>query len=51
MTPQQQERATDDPRSDRLADAEGEPDSTRSAAQQAVINEEQAFESGKENPS
>ncbi len=39
------------PRTERVADAEGEHDSTRSPAQQAVINEEEAFESGEENPS
>ena len=52
--PRQQDRATDDsatPRSGRVADAEAEHDATRSPAQQAVVNEEQAFESGEENPS
>ena len=43
--------ATDTPRSDRVADAEAEHDPTGSPAQQAVINEEHAFESGEENPS
>ena len=51
--PQQQDPATDDsatPRSGWVADAEAEHDATRSPAQQAVVNEEQAFESGAENP-
>ena len=53
-TPRQQQRTegdTDTPRSDRIADAEAEHDATRSHAQQAVVNEERAFESGEENPS
>ena len=53
-TPRKQGQAagdTDTPRSDRVADAEAERGATRSPAQQAVINEEQAFESGEENPS
>ena len=54
MLPREQEQTDDDtgtPRSDRVADAEAEHDATRSPAQQAIINEEQAFESGDENPS
>ncbi|MDP8923047.1 MAG: hypothetical protein M3O34_09260 [Chloroflexota bacterium] len=53
-TPRQQGQAagdTDIPRSDRVADAEAEHNATRSPAQQAIVNEEQAFESGEENPS
>ncbi len=39
------------PRSDRVADAQGEYEPDRTSAQQAVANEEEAFESGEENPS
>ncbi len=54
MTRDQQGSSDDDtvtPRPDRVADAQGEPESDRSSVQQAVINEEEALESGEENPS
>ncbi len=50
---QQQEASDGDTlasRSARVADAEGERESDRSSPQQAVVNEEQALESGEENP-
>ncbi len=52
MTQRQQESSDDGsvaPRADRVADVQDEPD--RTSAQQAVANEEEAFESGEENPS
>jgi hypothetical protein len=54
MTQRQQGSSDDDaatPRADRVADAQGEHELDRTSAQQAVINEEEAFESGEENPS
>jgi len=39
------------PRADRVADAHDAPPSDRSSEQQAVVNEEDALESGEENPS
>ncbi len=56
MTRHQQGSSDDDaiaPRPDRVADAqgEGEHESDRTSAQQAVVNEEEAFKSGEENPS
>jgi hypothetical protein len=51
----QQQRSRDDdgaaPRPDRVTNAQGEHDPNRTSAQQAVVNEEEALESGKENPS
>ena len=54
MTRHQQRSSDDDtvtPRSDRVADAQGEHEPDRTSAQQAVVNAEEAFESGEENPS
>ena len=53
MTQQQGSSEADaaTPRSDRVADAQGEHKPDRTSAQQAVVNEEEAFESGEENPS
>ena len=54
MTRHQQGSSDDDtvtPRPERVTDAQGEHESDRSSAQQAVVNEEEALESGEENPS
>ena len=54
MTQRQQGSSGDDAaalRSDRVADAESEHEPDRTSAQQATVNEEEAFESGEENPS
>ena len=45
------DRDADAQRAERVADTHDEPTSERSAAQQAVVNEEDALESGEENPS
>ncbi len=37
-------------RPDRVADARSEHEPDRTAAQQATVNEDEAFESGEENP-
>ncbi len=50
MTRHQDDNAVP-PRSDRVADAEGEREQDRTSAQQATVNEEEAFASGEENPS
>jgi len=39
------------PRAERVADAHDAPPSDRSSEQQAVVNEEEALETGEENPS
>ncbi len=54
MTRHQQGSSDDDaiaPRPDRVADAQGEHEPARTSSQQAVVKEEEAFESGEENPS
>ena len=54
MTRHQQGLSDDDAiasRPDRVADAKGEHEPDRTDVQQAVVNEEEAFESGEENPS
>lgn len=45
------DRDTGASRDARIADAAGEHEPDRSSAQQAVVNEEHALESGEENPS
>ena len=54
MTQRQRGSSEDDtvtPRSERVADAQRAHEPDRTSAQQAVLNEEEALESGEENPS